>query len=149
MDQIIRIEDDEGVVLLFLGQHLREHPVQGIALADLFLIGPHFDDGPVFTADVGRMVRAVIGDDVDVIHILRIVELLQVVDELPDDFFFVMRANNGSEGILRHYRNAFPPLHEAEAGQDEIIQGIKNDDDLYGYHDDIQDVFHMRLSLKT
>ena len=67
MDQVVRIEDDEGVILLLLGQHLREHPVQGIALADLFLVGPHLDDGPVLAADVGRMVRAVVGDDVDVV----------------------------------------------------------------------------------
>ena len=100
-------------------------------------------------AEGSNTCRQHVGDDVDVVHILRIVELFQIVDELPDDFFFIMRANNGSEGILRRYRNAFPPLHEAEAGEDEIIEGIKNDDDLYGYHDDIQDVFHMRLSLKT
>jgi hypothetical protein len=40
---------------------------------------------------------------------------------------------------LRRYHDAFPPLHEAEAGEDEIVEGIKNDDYLYGYHDDIQD----------
>ena len=28
MDQVVGVKDDEGVILLFLGQHLRKHPVQ-------------------------------------------------------------------------------------------------------------------------
>ena len=144
MDEVVSVEDDKGVVLLFLGQHLRKHPVQSVALADFVLICPHLDDRAVFPADLLRIVRTVIGHDVYVVHVLRIIQVFQVIDQLPDDAFLIMRANYGSKGIFRCCRNVLSSLHQAENSQGDIIQRIKYNDNLYGYHNDIQYMFHTR-----
>ena len=58
-----------------------------------------------------------------------------------------MGADDGRKGMFGRHHHPVPFLHETEAGQDKIVQRIKYDDYLYGYHDDIQKMFHTRLSL--
>ena len=121
MDQIIGIKDDEGVILFFLGQHLGKHPVHGIALADVFLIGAHADKGPVGPANVGGLIGAVIGHDVDIVHVLRIIQFLQIVDEVAHDPFFIMGADDRRKGMFWRHHDPVSLFHKAEAGQDKIV----------------------------
>ena len=61
-------------------------PADVAALRVLNAIAPLSEDERArLLRDLRRVVRAVVGDDVDVVHILRIVELLEVLDELADD----------------------------------------------------------------
>ncbi len=142
MHQIIRIENDKGVVLFFLRQHLRKHPIQRIAFTDFFRVGSDFDNRPVLPTYFSRMVSTVVRYDIHVIHVFGIVQFFEIVNQLPDDSFFIMCTNNSCKGVFRRSSYFFSSLDKAKHSQYKVIQCIKNNDYLNGYHDDIQYMFH-------
>lgn len=138
MHEVIRIEYADRVVLFFHLEQTVKHPLERIALRLLRRMRARMDDGTGICGNLCRVIGAVISNDMDIIHILRIVEALQILDQLPNDGMLVMCRHDQRERLLRglDFRLATPP-HATETDDKEIKREQENHD-LHGNHDDIK-----------
>ncbi len=120
--EIIRIEYDDGIVLLLHLEEAFEHPFHGEALALLRRMRPLTDDAAVAARDFRRVVAAVVGDDKDIVERLRIFQCLQILQKLADDGAFVMRGDDDGEGLFRRQDLVFLPAPHAAKADEEIVQ---------------------------
>ena len=114
MDEVVGVEDAEGVIFLIQGKDLREDPVHGIAFADEFLIFSFEDVGAMGARDVGGIVGAVVCDDEDVIEFFRIFQDAKVVQQVSQDHGFVMRRYDDGEAALWGSQIRFFSMPHAE-----------------------------------
>ena len=138
MHEVVGVKDADGVVLLFHLEQAIEHPVERVALALFRRMRADMDERAGIRGDFCRVVRAVVRDDIDVIHVLGVIELLEVFDEVADDDFLIVRRNDERERLLRRLDLVlFPPPHAAKA-DDEEIEREEEDEDLHWHHDDVK-----------
>lgn len=142
MNQIIRVEDGKGIILLFLLEELGKHPVHSKALAYFFFIFPRINDGSPVPAQLTGLVRAIISYYINIVQLFRIMQYLQIVDELAYDTFLIVGADHDSKGMARLIILFFFSSRQAENSQYKVVQRKHYDDHLNGYHDDIQKMFH-------
>ena len=139
MDQVVRIEDGNCIILFVQGEQLPEHPFQGKSLPHFFLVEPFIHQGTGLPGHLRRMVAAVVGDYEDVVQLIGIPEHMEVLHQLADDLFFIVGGDDdgkcgfGSQDLL-----FFFPGQDAEQGNDKIINGEKDDQHLEGNHDDVE-----------
>lgn len=138
MHEVIRIEYADRVVLFFHLEQTVKHPLERIALRLLRRMRARMDDCTGICGNLCRVIGAVIRNHMDIIHILRIVEALQILDQLPDDSMLVVRCHNQRKRLLRglDLRLTTPP-HATETDDKEIKREQENHD-LHGNHDDIK-----------
>ena len=144
--EVVGIEDADGIVLLVHLEQAVEHPLERIALALLRRMRAHVDERTCLLGNLCRVVCAVVGDDVDVIHVLRIVELLEVLDELADDGVLVVCRDDKCKRLARRLDlDLFLAPHAAEA-DDEEIEREEEDQDLHWHHDDVKRMCEQKQS---
>ena len=136
--EIVSVKDTDGVVLLLHLEQAIEHPVKRIALALLCRMRAHMHERTGLCGDLRRIIRAVVGDDVDIVHVFRIVQLLEILYELPDDRVLIMRRYDERERLARRRDLLLlAPPHAAEADDEEIKREEENQN-LHWHHDDVK-----------
>ena len=138
MDQIVRVENAEGIVAPVQREDLREHPVHGVALAHKLLVEPLKDVRPVFPGDVCRAVRAVIRDDVDIVELFRVFQDLQIIQKLSQHHFLIMGRDDHGKLVFRSEDLLLLRMPRPKNGQHNVIRREENDDPLHREHNDIQ-----------
>ena len=124
--QIIRVEDHHQVIaVLIISQG-----IQRLAESDRLARGgvrsvlPGFDDpgtGPA--GNFGRTIRAVISDDIKIIELAGIIHGFQIMDDIPDHPFLVMRRNQHQEtGRRIVVRVILCGFFETEKADDNLIE---------------------------
>ena len=95
IDDIIRVEDEERIVIGegTAGANLTEQLVERVALADLIGVETLKRDGARLTRDAGGGVRAVVGQDVDIQQLGRVILRAEAGNEFADDAFLVAGAD--------------------------------------------------------
>ena len=123
MHKVVRIKDDDSIILLFHLEKALKHPLHGEPLALLRRMRPLTDNASVAARDFCRIVAAVVSNDEDIVERRGVFQRLQVLQQLPYDSTFVVRSNNDGEGLFRGQNLVFFPAPHAAKADEEIIQG--------------------------
>ena len=140
MYEVVRIEDGDGIVLLVHRKELLKHPLKRKSLALLRRMRARADNGARLLRDLPRIVRTVVGNDIDVVQFLGIVEPLQIFDELPDDRRLVVRGDDDSKCLLRRQDFFLPMPPQTAEADEEKIQREEQEENLHWHHDDVKDM---------
>ena len=140
MNEVVRIKDGNCIILLVHRKELLKHPLERKTFALFRRMCARADNGPLSFCDLARIVRAVVGDDVDIIQFLRVVKTAQICDELANDRCLIVGGNDDGKGFLR-CQDLFlsMPPQTAKTNKEEV-QRKEQKKDLHRHHDDIKDM---------
>ena len=120
IDQIVRVEHDERIIgmVALVRKNVMEQVIQRVALSDLHLVEALVHDRARLAGDRGSVVRAVVGDDVNIQQLRRIILLLETAYQVADDVFLVARRDDGRVAVQLRVLHA--ALFAAEIADEQI-----------------------------
>ena len=140
MNEIVCIENANGIILALHAEKTVEHPLEREAFALILVIRSLADNGARLARYLGRIVVAVIGNHEYVIKFLRIIKALQVVNQLSNDGALVVRRHDHGKRLLRCEYLLFFATPQAKEGNDAIIYRKEKHDELQRNHHSIEPI---------
>ena len=128
IDDIIRVEDEERIVIGegTAGANLTEQLVERVALADLIGVETLKRDGTRLTRDAGGGVRAVVGQDVDIQQLGRVILRAEAGNEFADDAFLVAGADQRGIAAARFGGRLPRGLPSVAAAERKAVKRVEN-----------------------
>lgn len=133
VNQVVGVEDKVAVVVIApVHAQMVEKIIQRIAFAALCLVLALIDSGAGLSGDPGRLICAVVRDDIDIQKPLRIILVFQVPDKFADDGLLIPCWNNGGEPMEAGRRVFLPgssSVHQPDHQIDELVKVGGSQDD--------------------
>ena len=128
IDDIIRVEDEERIVIGegTEGANLTEQLVERVALADLIGVETLKRDGARLTRDAGGGVRAVVGQDVDIQQLGRVILRAEAGNEFADDAFLVAGADQRGIAAARFGGRLPRGFSSVAAAERKAVKRVEN-----------------------